>query len=605
MSDKKNSAKSRKNESPASGAATADENTAAKPDGTRETIESIIIALILAFLFRTFEAEAFEIPTGSMGPTLMGRNKDVECPKCGFPYEAGVSFEVDDFGRPRHFDQYMLQQYLRPGENGARLRNLVGKPIYAQTTTCPNCRYTCWVDPHQEPSGALPAEHPYSYSGDRIWVSKAPYVVNDPERWDVAVFKYPLGANINYIKRIVGLPNEKVRIHRGNIYTSPRGKSEFAIQSKPAHKVLATLQPVYDTSYSLPELREKGWPQRWQNVAADAAPQWQGNDGGAFSVDATSGQAVLGYRHLPPDAEAWRYLNQGKLPADFVVDPQLITDFCAYNTAADQAAAGEPEPRSLGLHWVGDLSIAGRFDVQSSAGQIALVLIEGGREMQARIDLATGQATLSISGLDDFQPTANTALQGAGVYDLRFANVDDQLHLWVNGDVVEFNAPTTYPELGNHRPTEADLTPAQIRVQGAKVAVEQLRVDRDIYYVATTSRLFTDFQQDPYIFELEPHELAEFHSSPERWDVYNRLARVDFDLAEEQFLALGDNSPNSGDSRFWPGEHFVNRDLIIGKAFYVYWPHAWETAYNIPLHLRGKTIRIPFYPNFGDMRLIR
>ena len=38
----------------------------------RETIESIVVALVLAFLFRTFEAEAFVIPTGSMAPTLMG-----------------------------------------------------------------------------------------------------------------------------------------------------------------------------------------------------------------------------------------------------------------------------------------------------------------------------------------------------------------------------------------------------------------------------------------------------------------------------------------------------------------------------------------------------
>ncbi|MBL9125168.1 MAG: hypothetical protein JNG90_16140, partial [Planctomycetaceae bacterium] len=53
------------------------EKKPARGDGTRETIESIIIALMLAFLFRTFEGEAFEIPTGSMGPTLMGRHKDV------------------------------------------------------------------------------------------------------------------------------------------------------------------------------------------------------------------------------------------------------------------------------------------------------------------------------------------------------------------------------------------------------------------------------------------------------------------------------------------------------------------------------------------------
>ena len=51
----------------------------------RETIESIVVAFVLAFLFRTFEAEAFVIPTGSMAPTLMGKHKDLTCPECGYP----------------------------------------------------------------------------------------------------------------------------------------------------------------------------------------------------------------------------------------------------------------------------------------------------------------------------------------------------------------------------------------------------------------------------------------------------------------------------------------------------------------------------------------
>src|ERR1700681_4812525 len=64
----------------------------------RETIESIAIAFALAFLFKTFEAEAFVIPTGSMAPTLMGRHKDVVCPECGFRYSASGSEEADRDG---------------------------------------------------------------------------------------------------------------------------------------------------------------------------------------------------------------------------------------------------------------------------------------------------------------------------------------------------------------------------------------------------------------------------------------------------------------------------------------------------------------------------
>src|ERR1700730_12127942 len=55
----------------------------------RETIESVVIAFVLAFLFRTFEAEAFVIPTGSMAPTLMGRHMDLKCPKCGYRFQVG------------------------------------------------------------------------------------------------------------------------------------------------------------------------------------------------------------------------------------------------------------------------------------------------------------------------------------------------------------------------------------------------------------------------------------------------------------------------------------------------------------------------------------
>ncbi len=60
---------------------------------TRETIESIVVAFTLAFLFRTFEAEAFVIPTGSMAPTLQGRHQDIDCPMCGYAYRVSASQE--------------------------------------------------------------------------------------------------------------------------------------------------------------------------------------------------------------------------------------------------------------------------------------------------------------------------------------------------------------------------------------------------------------------------------------------------------------------------------------------------------------------------------
>ena len=62
--------------------------------GVRETVESVIVAVMLALLFKAFEAEAFVIPTGSMAPTLQGQHKDVVCPKCGLRYRVNASVEA-------------------------------------------------------------------------------------------------------------------------------------------------------------------------------------------------------------------------------------------------------------------------------------------------------------------------------------------------------------------------------------------------------------------------------------------------------------------------------------------------------------------------------
>ena len=106
------------------------------PAAIREMVESVAIAFILAFLFRTFEAEAFVIPTGSMAPTLMGRHKDVICPKCGYPYQVSASEEVTADCSLRSDD------------------------FRIDFGTCPMCRYS------QSLGTATP------YNGDRILVSK-------------------------------------------------------------------------------------------------------------------------------------------------------------------------------------------------------------------------------------------------------------------------------------------------------------------------------------------------------------------------------------------------------------------------------------------------
>src|SRR5438552_19006960 len=57
----------------------------------KETIESILVAFILAFIFRAFVVEAFVIPTGSMAPTLMGAHMRFTCQDCGYPFDVNYT----------------------------------------------------------------------------------------------------------------------------------------------------------------------------------------------------------------------------------------------------------------------------------------------------------------------------------------------------------------------------------------------------------------------------------------------------------------------------------------------------------------------------------
>lgn len=55
---------------------------------------------------------------------------------------------------------------------------------------------------------------------DRIIASRLSYIQNDPERYDVVLFKYPDDEDIIFVKRVIGLPNETVEIVNGIVYVT-------------------------------------------------------------------------------------------------------------------------------------------------------------------------------------------------------------------------------------------------------------------------------------------------------------------------------------------------------------------------------------------------
>ncbi len=87
------------------------------------------------------------------------------------------------------------------------------------------------VEAFQIPSGSM---IPTLEIGDHIFVSKFSYGLSipftnkkilrlsEPKRGDVVVFKYPLSVDIDYIKRVVGLPGDTVEVRRNEIFINGR-----------------------------------------------------------------------------------------------------------------------------------------------------------------------------------------------------------------------------------------------------------------------------------------------------------------------------------------------------------------------------------------------
>ena len=115
-----------------------------KSDGLWETVKTVIYAVLIALVIRTVAYEPFNIPSGSMIPTL-----------------------------------------------------LVGDYLFVSKMSYGYSKYS------------LPGSVPL-ISG-RIFES-------EPERGDVAVFKLPTDPSKDYIKRIIGLPGDRIQMREGRLY---------------------------------------------------------------------------------------------------------------------------------------------------------------------------------------------------------------------------------------------------------------------------------------------------------------------------------------------------------------------------------------------------
>lgn len=518
--------------------------------GIKETITSLIIAFMLAFLFRGFVIEGFLIPTGSMAPTLMGKHLRMRSDQSGYDWTVG----------PWTYTQT---------PSGAQ-------PVRTQTDITV-----------QDPMSGIPMQDTNRRlaAGDRVFVLKYLPWLHHPERWDVVVFKNP-GTHENYIKRLVGLPGEQVAIVDGDIFTRKYVEAhseidgweswtepDWSVQRKSERVQREMLQNVFDSSYT-PEGNVE-----YRSPLSAVGAGWSGVESAREYVFSGSGSTELVWNDRRPLTDFNSY-NQTRRGVDLFVssdDPHYPTGLRPFPTS-DLALA---------------LNIKGE-----AAGEVVRPTIEArGMELRASVDLGAGSASVEMR--DASSPDAPWTQLDTGSFEkvgagqwahVEFWHIDQALWLFIDGELVA----------GGNNKGGYELTPAQraSAATGMNWSALQDYTGPGVGDGITQKGVFslTDLYRKPSVrWEFEGGAFTLSHVSVRRDISYHinqgqatRGAHPMFypTLNSEQYFMCGDNSSNSLDSRLWapnsintwvsqeidntPG--VVNRDLIVGKAFVVYFP---------------------------------
>ncbi len=514
--------------------------TPREPDSLKETLISIVIAFALALVGRSYVIEPFVIPTGSMAPTLNGAHMRFHSPESGFEWAVN----------PR--DESSARQTPLPVQGARRS----GDPIVVRdpVTGAEMRRF-------DEPLRA----------GDRILVLKYLYSVREPKRYDVVVFKNPENPQENFIKRLLGLPGEEILIADGDLFTRRPGASEptdraWRVQRKPRRVQNDVWWPVFSSEFT--PVSGAAFAEPW------LAP-WSGE-----------GWDTAGPVYRAAGAEP------GELVWDALNWP--ITDDTPYNQTR------EGRHGRIARFPVADVRLRAGVEPDSDGLRVIATIIARSHEYQGVVEAGTATVRMRPLGETSWTTLATgqaPTLRPGRATPVEFIHVDQSLELRVGGRRAAFGVYEWTPEerLRHALRDGVDLTRGlplaspgvygETRVSwsftGSPVALHNVGLDRDLHWR-------TDI-------------------SPGSDRGYARGTAPDSALLleSEQYYMCGDNSPSSRDSRLWDsvdpwvaeaaGDRVgvVHRDLLMGKAFFVYFPAPHQNLGPIPV------------PDFGRLRFIR
>ncbi len=550
----------------------------------KETSESIIVAFILAFTFRTFVVEAFVIPTGSMAATLYGKHGALVCDDCGWENVYGLTDRTTRGARfgPKsrvqcqNCNHYNTNLAIHDGDGAGGRGTRVGKSN--------------------------------AESGDRILVFKWPvdfgFDFLKPQRWDVTVFKNPTLPDENFIKRLTGKPNEVLEIIDGDVYAvSVDDLSDETINALDQRRQLKFKSRSNSRAYRLPNAAlKKPLPPLVLNKLADKlqicnkTPQAQQALWHVlYNHDYPPRQLNRNqpyWNPLPPEeGVGWSVENRrltfpgGRAAVTFA--GRQIIDHNAYNIVRHPTRSTP----------VSDMRLEAVLHPKSADGYIQFALYKKQFEFTLRL-WADGRLTLSRLSTGASKPeliaeTLTSPLLPDRPVEVAFQNVDYRVSVIIDGRELMATTPQQYaPDIKALRKERPVPTrPPVISAAGIELDLLHVVLYRDVYYTAPT-------------FEHTP--IASW--AHRGWGTTNNPIL----LRDGEYFMLGDNSPASKDSRLWDslGAHLIERgeayqfgtvpeDQLVGRAFFVYWPSGLRPDW-IPV--LGKFGCIP---NVGRMRWIR
>ena len=190
--------------------------------GLRENVEVFVVVLAVALGFRTYFLQPYQIPTGSMQPTLYGITADPDYEPDWtdrFPVNVGKFLLTG----ARYVEVRAKSNGIIPPHDTWQQRDMFYLFSFGNNTYTIHQEFARLVDPGQGVQKGELLARGLRRQGDSIVVNRMTTNFVPPRRGDIVVFStrdighQQVRDNSAYIKRLVGLPGETVSLREGRL----------------------------------------------------------------------------------------------------------------------------------------------------------------------------------------------------------------------------------------------------------------------------------------------------------------------------------------------------------------------------------------------------